>query len=265
MAGDPPLDQVVTRTGEVGARGTYRGVSWNAGLFRAGNHDDILFVTSEQTGFGYFRNFGETRRQGLELGATGKVRRLTLGGGYTYLDATFQSEETVNGEGNSTNDAAEAGARGLEGTIEIAPGNRIPLVPAHMLKAYAHVDVTPALAFDLDMVAASSSYARGNENNDHQADGSYYLGPGSAAGYAVLALGGSYRLKPWVQLLAQINNLLDRRYSTAAQLGPLGFTDNGNFIAQPLPAVNGEFPVRQGTFFAPGAPVRAWVGTRFTF
>ena len=115
------------------------------------------------------------------------------------------------------------------------------------------------------MVAFSDSYVRGNENNQHQPDDLYYLGAGSASGYAVLNLGASYRLKPWMELLAQINNLLDRHYYTAAQLGPAGFTGSGTFIARPLPAVNGEFPIRQSTFFAPGAPTRAWVGTRFKF
>ena len=57
MAGDPPLDQVVTRTFELGLRGTQR-ARWNVGYFRSDNRNDILFVMSEQTGFGYFRNFG---------------------------------------------------------------------------------------------------------------------------------------------------------------------------------------------------------------
>ena len=265
MAGDPPLDQVITKTWEVGVRGRHRSVRWNAGVFRAGNRDDILFVTSEQTGFGYFKNFGETRRQGLELGASGSVGRFTIGAGYTYLDATFQSQEKVNGESNSTNDTARAGARGLAGTIEIEAGDRIPLVPKHMLKVYADVRVTSALTLDLDLIAVSSSYARGNENNRHTPDGVTYLGPGAASGYAILNAGAAYRIKPWVQLLAQANNLLDRRYYTAAQLGPVGFTENGAFIARPLPAVNGEFPVRQGTFYAPGAPFRIWAGARFKF
>lgn len=191
--------------------------------------------------------------------------RVTIGTGYTYLNATFQSEEAVNGESNSTNDVAAAGARGLEDTIEIEPGDRIPLIPAHMLKTYADVQATPAFSLDLDLITVSSSAARGNENNRHQPDNTYYLGPGSAPGYAVLNLGASYRLKPWLQVLAQINNLLDRRYYTAAQLGPVGFTDSGTFIARPFPAVNGVFPVRQATFYAPGAPVRMWVGTRFKF
>jgi outer membrane receptor protein involved in Fe transport len=265
MAGDPPLDQVVTRTMEAGVRGEYRGVIWNAGLFRAGNRDDILFVTSEQTGFGYFKNFGRTRRQGFELGASRRVRAVTIGGGYTYLDATFQSEEDVNGESNSTNDTAEAGDAGLEGLIGIEPGNRMPLIPAHMLKAYADIQITPRLSLDLNLIAISSSYARGNENNRHQADDEVYLGSGTAAGYAVVNLGAAYRLRPWLQLLGQINNLFDRDYATAAQLGPVGFSANGNFIARPLPAIGGEYPVRQSTFYAPGAPIRAWLGTRFTF
>jgi hypothetical protein len=37
---------------------------WSAGWFRGENYNDLLFVASEQTGFGYFTNFGKTRRQG---------------------------------------------------------------------------------------------------------------------------------------------------------------------------------------------------------
>jgi outer membrane receptor protein involved in Fe transport len=265
MAGDPPLDQVVTRTWEGGGRGQYRGVSWNAGVFHAANHDDILFVTSEQTGFGYFRNFGETRRAGLELGANGRSWRVTYGTGYTYLAATFESEETVNGESNGSNDAAENGNPGLEGTIEIEPGDRMPFIPPHLLKAYADVQVTSALSVNLNLIAVSSSFARGNENNRHEADGVFYLGPGEAPGYAIVNLGGSYRFTRWLQGIAQVNNLFDRRYFTAAQLGPLGFTDTGAFIARPFPPVDGEFPLRHGTFFSPGAPIRMWFGARVTF
>jgi len=220
---------------------------------------------SDQTGFGYFKNVDLTRRQGLELGATSRWRRLTIGAGYTFLAATYQSEETVNGESNSSNDTAAAGARGLQGAIEIEPGDRIPLTPRHMFKAYADVPLRSNLSLDIDLLAVSSSYARGNENNQHEPDGTYYLGSGSVPGYAVVNLGADVRLRPWVQLLAQVTNLLDKRYQTAAQLGPFGFTDTGAFVARPLPAINGEFPLRQATFYAPGAPIRMWIGTRFKF
>jgi outer membrane receptor protein involved in Fe transport len=240
-------------------------VSWNAGVFRAVNRDDILFVTSEQTGFGYFRNFGETRREGLEFGASGRVGRVTVGAGYTWLDATFESDESVNGESNSTNDAAENAEPGLEGTIEVRPGDRIPFIPTHTLKAYADIQVTSRFSVDVNVIAVSSSFARGNENNKHEPDGEYYLGPGEAPGYAIANLGATYRLTRWLRAIAQVNNLFDRRYYTASQLGPLAFTDTGTFIARPFPAVDGEFPVRHSTFFSPGAPLRMWAGARVTF
>jgi len=266
MAGDPPLQHVVTRTIEVGVRGDLeRNIKWNAGWFRADNRNDILFVASEQTGFGYFKNFGKTLRQGVDLGLTARIWRFSLGTGYTFLDATYRSPETVNGAGNSTNDEAAEGEGGLEGIIEIEPGNRIPLIPQHMLKGYADIQITSKLSADISVLAVSSSYARGNENNLHEATVPYYLGPGTSPGYGVVNLGGRYQFKRWLQFFAQVNNLFNRRFYSAAQLGPTGFTETGNFIARPFPAVNGEFPVQQGTFFAPGAPIGVWGGVRFTF
>lgn len=266
MAGDPPLKQVVARTFEAGVRGGLeRNVRWNIGWFRSDNRDDILFVASEQTGFGYFKNFGKTLRQGVDVNLNGRIRRINVGGGYTFLRATFQSSEEVNGTGNSTNEEAEDGLRGVDGAIEIQPGNRIPLIPGHMLKSYADVEITSKLSVNLGLVAMSSSYARGNENNRHEADGTYYLGPGKSPGYAVANLGARYQAHRHMELFVQINNLFDRQYYTAAQLGPTGFTSTGNFVARPFPAVSGEFPVRQSTFFAPGAPRGAWGGIRLRF
>jgi outer membrane receptor protein involved in Fe transport len=266
MAGDPPLEQVVTRTVEAGVRGRLESnLRWNLAWFRADNRDDILFVASEQTGFGHFRNFGKTLRQGLEVDVSSRIWRINLGGGYTFLDATFQSEEEVNGTGNSTNEEAEGGIPGVDGAIEIEPGNRIPLIPAHMFKAYADVQVTSRFLVNLGLIAMSSSYARGNENNLHNPDGTYYLGPGQSTGYAVVNLGARYQVHRNVELFVQINNLFDRKYYTAAQLGSTGFTDSGSYIARPFPPIEGEFSVRQATFFAPGAPTGAWGGVRLRF
>jgi len=265
MAGDPPLDQVVTRTVEAGVRGSRGALNWNAGFFHADNSDDILFVASEQTGFGYFKNFGKTRRQGIELGLNARKGRVSGGAGYTLLAATFQSEETIDGTGNSTNDAAAAGRRGVEGTIDVEPGDRLPLMPRHMFKAYADFQVSPKISVDLDLIAASGVIARGNENDAHQSDGTYYLGPGSTHAYGIVNLGARYDLSKWLQLIAQVNNIFNTHYYTAAQLQATGFTNNGSFIARPFPAVAGEFPVQQATFYAPGAPTTYWIGTRVKF
>ncbi|HYE73661.1 MAG TPA: TonB-dependent receptor, partial [Blastocatellia bacterium] len=265
MAGDPPLNQVVTRTIEAGLRGEIEGkLHWNAGWFRADNRNDILFVASSQTGLGYFKNFGKTLRQGAEININSKIWRVNLGGGYTFLDATYQSHEMVNGSSNSTNDAADK-ARGLDGTIEIRPGARIPLIPQHMLKGFADLQATSKLFVNLGLVAMSSTYARGNENNLHEADGTYYLGSGLSPGYAVVSFGARYQLNQRIEFFAQVSNLLNRRYYTAAQLGPTGFDNQGNFIARPLPVVDGEFPLVHATFYAPGAPRGVWGGVRVKF
>jgi outer membrane receptor protein involved in Fe transport len=93
LAGDPPLEQVVTRTFEAGIRGGTAAITWSAGIFHANNLDDILFVASPQTGFGYFKNFGKTRRQGIEVQINARRGGLAGGLGYTYLNATFESAE----------------------------------------------------------------------------------------------------------------------------------------------------------------------------
>jgi len=239
-------------------------LNWSAGWFQASNRQDILFVASDQTSFGYFKNFGKTRRRGFEITLNSRFWRISLDGGYTFLDATYQSPETVDGSSNSANDTA-AIARGLGGLIEIQPGARIPLIPQHMGKVFANIQATSRFSVDLGAVALSSSYARGNENNLHQADGLYYLGSGISPGYAVVNFGAHFQVNRRVELFARINNLFDHRYYTAAQLGPTGFTDNGAFIARPLPAVNGDFPIAHTTFFAPGAPRGAWGGLRLKF
>lgn len=263
MAGDPPLRPVVTKTWEAGLRGTLApSINWNVGVFRADNFDDILFVAGNAAGFGYFKNFGKTRRQGFELGLSGKVGKFDAAASYTLLDATFQSAETVNGSGNSSNDAASPG---LPGNIEIKPGKLIPLAPRHMLKARVDYQATTALSIGMGMNAVSSSYARGNENNLHQADGVNYLGEGKTGAYAVFDLNTRYRATPQLSYFAQVNNLFDRKYATAAQLGATGFDASGRFVARPFASVGGEFPLVQSSFFSPGAPRTVLVGLRYEF
>jgi len=246
-------------------RGQHGAVSWNAGVFRAANRDDIQFVTSARTGFGYFTNVDHTLRQGVEFGARWQERGADIGVSYTLLDATFESDESFNGAGNSSNDAAGDGFPGLEGRIEVQPGDRIPLVPHHMLKAFADIPVTAKLTLGADVQALSGSFARGNENNDHAPDGVYYLGPGATSAYAVVNLGARYAVRPWLQILAQVNNLFDQQFSSASQLGPAAFTPEGAFVAQPYGIVNGTVPVTHSTFYAPGAPLRVWAGLRLRF
>lgn len=255
LAGDPPLKQVVTRTLEAGFRGSLEsGLSWSAGWFRAQNQNDLIFAASAQTGFGYFKNFGATRREGAEVNLHGAWKTLDWGAGYTFLNATYRTPETVNAGSNST---AEGGA------IDIVSGNQIPLIPRNTLKVFALWKATQRLGMDLDLNAVGRSFARGNENNQSRADGVYFLGPGISPGYAVVNSSIHFQFRRRLQVFFQVNNVTGRRYYSAAQLGPTAFSANGNFLARPFPAIGGDFPLQRSTFFAPGAPRAAWAGIRF--
>ena len=69
---DPPLEQVITRAIETGFRGVTNfdkfNINWSSIGYLTKNYDDIIFVSSG-TGLssGYFKNFGETQRLGLDL------------------------------------------------------------------------------------------------------------------------------------------------------------------------------------------------------
>ena len=102
----------------------------------------------------------------------------------------------------------------------------------------------------------------GNENGGHQADGVYYLGPGATEPYAVVNVGGRYAVTRWLTIVGQVNNLFDRRYTTAALLGSTAFNGTGVFVARPFPAPGGEVARTHSTVYAPGAPIRAWMGLR---
>ena len=135
-----------------------------------------------------------------------------------------------------------------------------------MLKLSADYALSSAFSLNGSMVAVSTSVARGNENNAHQRDGKTYLGQGESAGYAIFNLGAHYRVSQQLNLTAQVNNLFDTSYNTAAQLGPAALDGNGNFVARALGGTSAAgFPVPQSTFYAPGAPRQIWVGLRYVF
>jgi outer membrane receptor protein involved in Fe transport len=91
----------LARTLSAGFRGRFAPfngatVHRNAGVFRTQTEDDIMFVSSEIIGRAFFRNIGETRRQGIEAGASIRTARWNAFLDYALLDATFQSALTLN-------------------------------------------------------------------------------------------------------------------------------------------------------------------------
>jgi outer membrane receptor protein involved in Fe transport len=241
MAGDPPLDQVVSKTWEAGLRGKLAGRShWNIGLFRGDNHNDLIFV-SNSASTGFFKNVAKTRREGVEAGVASVGERLNLSADVTWLNATYQSNEHL---GSQTNSSAE------NGVIAVRPGDRMPSIPRQILKAAAGYQFSPAWSAGLQVIAIGSSFVRGNENNLHvpgatSLDGVTTSGSGRVPGYGVVNLNASYVPAPGWTLSSQVSNLLNRQYATVGQLGPRAFTPEGSFR---------NTDSEGATFFTPGAP-----------
>ncbi|GAA5230830.1 hypothetical protein GCM10025794_37710 [Massilia kyonggiensis] len=68
--------------------------------------------------------------------------------------------------------------------------------------------------------------------------------------------GTAFQATPRLRVFAQVDNLFDRRYATAAQLGTTGFDADGSFVDEDRV---------HSTFYAPGAPRTVRVGLRYTF
>lgn len=298
FAGDPPLNQVVTKSWDAGVRGKLgQTINWNAGVFTATNHDDIQFVNAGSTGQGFFKNFGETRRRGFEAAFSGEYEAFNYGASYTYLDASYQSAETING--NFTNAGQPVSA--IDGTganltpvgraVRISKGDKIPLMPKNQLKLFGSYKFTPDFELGADAQLFSDAYVRGNEGNNHRAGTVTYdcvgainatsgatnalpcgnrtkqgvfKGSGTVAGYTVVNMFASYKIQPEWKLFARVNNLFDREYASAGQLGADPFNAAGNISLGTGTQANRTTSIGD-TFVAPGAPRSAWIGVRYEF
>ncbi|MEZ5444743.1 MAG: TonB-dependent receptor [Gammaproteobacteria bacterium] len=231
---DPPLEQVVAKSFEGGARGQVFGnINWNLGGFYTTNVNDIIFLaTGGVTGNqGYFDNVGDTRRTGMELGLSGLWNRLSWFANYSFVHATFEDEFV-----STTPNHPLAGP---DGTLPVEEGDRIPGIPQHSLKLGADYQFTQAFSFGGDLVFNSGQYLRGDEAN--------LLDTTDA--YAIVNIRGEYRFGKHVSAFAVIENLFDTDYETFGLLGEANevfpnFTDN--------------------RFFGPGAPIGGWFGIKIS-
>ena len=243
---DPPLEQVVSHTAEIGARGTLgKAWRWSAAAYQTRLTNDIEFIsTSAGAGnAGYFANVAKTRRQGLELSADGRVRSLTLSLHYSFTAATFQSAFLQSSPDNSSADQ--------NGAIQVAPGDRIPGIPRNVFKARLGYDLTASFNIGANLVSSDGVYARGDEDNQDV--------NGKLPSYALLNLDAHYRPRPNLEIFARLNNVFDRKYYDFGILGQNFFT-GPNHTFGPSAGVD---PVSE-QFRGPGAPLGAWIGVRYS-
>ncbi len=251
MAGDPPtLNQVVAKTFEGGVRGKFgKTANWSMSAYHATNSDDLQFIAANTAGTGYFKNVGDTRRVGMDLSLSAVTGDFRWSAGYSFIKATYESTFDIASDVNSSN---------LGGVITVNPGDNIPGIPKHQLKFRGEWRAMPTWTIGATAVLFADQYARGNENNLHQADGTTYFGSGKIGGYGVLNLDTRYTLANtgW-QVFAKVNNVFDRDYYTSAMLG-------ANSFVGASAAFDGN-NARNETFLAPGAPRAGWVGLRYDF
>jgi outer membrane receptor protein involved in Fe transport len=203
LVADPALQQVVSHTYEAGFRGThdfsFGTLDWKFGGFRTTNTNDILNIADPNTslqGFGYFANVGDTRRQGIEAEASLKSSRWQFHASYAFIDARFLDAVTL----GSNSPAADP----ITGNIQVSPGNIIPAIPRHRIKASFDYSVTDAFKIGGDALWVSSQYYVGDESNQEP----------QLPSYAVFSVHASYQLDKTYQIFGRIDNLLDNRYAT---------------------------------------------------
>ena len=231
---DPPLDQVVARSIDAGARGRWRRVDWNIGLFQTTNEDDIIFISAGAlSNQGFFDNVGDTRRVGAEVSLAGSSfdERLIWALHYTHLEAAFRDSFIV----TSPNHPAA-----VEGEIAVRSGSNIPGVPEDLLKLSADFALTPRLSLGAELLYQSRQFLRGDEGN--------LLDP--VPGYTVVNVGVEYRINRNFLVFARVDNVFDAEYET---FGILGAADE---------VLGDEFT--DPHFVSPAAPIGGWIGLKWT-
>ena len=242
LVADPPLKQVVSRTVEAGFRGTQDlnigNLSWKVGAFRAENTDDILAIPSPVLqGFGFFQNVGSTRRQGIESEITLKANKYQVSASYAFLDARFLDALQL---------ASNSPFADANGNIQVLPGDQIPTIPRHRVKASIDYSITDAFKVGGDALYVSSQYFRGDESNQFP----------KLPGYAVFNLRASYQIDKTFQVYARVNNVFDNRY---ASFGAFFQTDAlPNFY-------NGGAAFTDPRSLSPAQPRAFYAGLKATF
>jgi iron complex outermembrane receptor protein len=247
LASDPPLQQVVSKTAEVGARGTLSDASigkfgWDLSIYRTNSENDIYGI-STSIASGFFQNVGSTRREGVDLGMTYQTKTISAHLQYSYLKATFQSAFLEPSPANPFQDE--------NGNVQVSAGDELPLIPKSRVKLGADVVVLPHWSVGGTLIYVGPSFYRGDEAN---------LNP-ELPGYTVASLRSSYQFGKHVQVFANIQNLFDRRYSTYGIFGdPTG-------VGAPGVPADGVFggPDIDPRFQSPAMPRSYFGGVKISF
>lgn len=240
---DPPLEQVVAKSFELGASGRHRmggwSIDWLASAYRATNVNDIQFIASSTRGRGFFENIGRTRRQGFEASLAARRGGFRLGASYAFIDATFRLPVVLSSPANpEANDAGE---------ITVESGDRLTGIPRHSATLTADYEGrigSRAFAIGGDMIARSGQLLVGDEANQNP----------QVPGYVLVNLRGRVEVVPGVSLFGEVRNLFDRDVATFGTFSEVEEVDLEEAPDASDPRA-----------FGPGAPRRFTLGIALRF
>ena len=201
LGDDPPLDPVTATTLEVGGRYLGSALALDASVFRTWVRDDIFLFpfTAEgepegSTIDGFFGNLGDTRREGVEIGARYYFPAgHSLYANYAYTRATFQVDGA---EIFSIREEA-----GGDNTVE--RGDRFPLVPAHRVNAGGLFQLPHGVSLGAEARYVGRQYLRGDEANEED----------PLDGYFVADVRVGWDVGPW-EISGLVTNVLDGDHAT---------------------------------------------------
>ena len=204
---------------EVGGRGLVGdGISWSAALFTIGIKN-ALVPFAESGGRSFFRNAGETRNKGYELGISWRpVHGLTLQGAWTHADYRFTDYVAITNSGADTT---------------VFTGKRAPGVPSEYVRFGLRSTLPKGFWLDIDHTLSSEQYA--DDANTLRVDG-------WGAGVSNVRVGwdgliGGMHATPF----AAANNLGDKEY-----VGSVTVNGFGGRVFEPSPRRNYYFGVELG-------------------
>ncbi len=184
---NPALDLTTVLNYEVGAKGTFAGLTFDSSLYRCRVRDEVVQV-AQGYGASEYVNAGSTRKVGLELSlAASPWRGVEVGGAYSYSDFVF--EEFTEPLGTKNLDRS---------------GNRLPLIPRHqssLFAGYRHPSGLMARA----TVSNWGTYFLDNANSETY--GGYSMVTDLTLGYQ----------GPRFDAMVMVQNLFDDRYSVEVQ------------------------------------------------
>jgi iron complex outermembrane recepter protein len=172
LGDDPPLDPVKASTLEAGLRYATSSLALEGSVYHMSVRNDIFltpFGEEEPTGStidGFFINLDKTRRAGLELGA---AYRFPAGHSaylnYAFTRATFESPAEIFSIRSIEEEGGEEVINPFPTDNEVTAGNRLPLVPDHVIKGGATARIGRYLYIGADARYTGKQYLRGDEAN----------------------------------------------------------------------------------------------------